>query len=434
MVQMGKVTFSDTSNPNGLIELANALPSEINDDSYAIFFPSGYLYSTAFPVIAAWSKRVPHGIPIQLDASACDESAKRLVSNVGLYDIVEEDLERPSRIIKGKHVPLHPVSVGHSTDKVLDKVYHIVDDWAGYQRDISAFRVILSELAENILVHSESETPGYIHANVHETSHGNKCEITFADTGIGVRNSYIEGSNEDAKQRIESGASALDIAIDGLSSSKPKGVSPGGRSYFGLGLYTAKRLIELNRGIMTLISDDEYATIGQYRSETGTLEDPWPGTIVSLVIDLANSLPLEEVYEEETRRIIPGHILASEPKDELDSTSVGATDRETDSAVGPKEREVKLGETSNKLLSREEALAMRAELATLLVDGSNIVVDFEGVQDITPSFADECFGKLAEKLGEKRFRQRVKFSGGPIVLHRLVDYVIANRMRSDRLE
>jgi hypothetical protein len=40
---------------------------------------------------------------------------------------------------------------------------------------------------------------------------------------------------------------------------------------------------------------------------------------------------------------------------------------------------------SPQLLARETGLAIRAEIATLLADGSTVEVDMEGIEDITPS-------------------------------------------------
>jgi len=429
---MTTITFDGSTNPEGLISLANSLPCEFSDTDYRIVFPSGYLYTTPFPIIAAWSKRAPDGTRIILDVGESQEAARRLVSNVGLKDIVEDDLEGPRHVFKGaSNVPLQPIVVGHSTEEALDRVYHMVDDWAGYQRDISAFKTILSELAENILVHSEAATPGYLHAKVHQTSQGPKCEITFADSGIGVLNSYLEGTNEEVKKRISGGASPLRIALDGMNTSKPREASPGGRSYFGFGLYTVKRLIELNRGRMTMVSGNEYLTLDRYNIATGALDNPWHGTIVALVIDLANPLPLEDVYEEESNRIVPANLLTpSDQKSAVNvSQEVASSGAQPAIPITKEKHTLVMRNFATKFLSRETGLGLRAELATLLVDGTTVEVDLDGVEDMTPSVADECFGKLAARLGEARYHRLIIPRGGSPLLHRLIEFVVANRLK-----
>ncbi len=431
---MNSIKLSGSDNPDGLIQLVNSLPSEFNDDFYEIVFPKGYLYRTLFPVIATWAKRAPRDIGFKLNLDELQESARRLVTNVGLPDIVEDGLEAPRQVLNGvSSAPLQPVVVGSSTVQVIERIYHMVDDWAGYQQDTAAFKTILSELAENVLVHSEASSPGYVHARVHHGGQGDKCEITFADSGIGILQTYLEGTNEDVKMRLAKGASAIRIAVDGLNSSKPRDISPGGRSYFGYGLYTVKRLIEINRGRMTVISGNQYLTLDRYRAETGELSQPWVGTIVALVIELANPLPLEDVYEEEVER----YVSEENGREQTAQSASGLT--HSPSATPPiaitkgldhSERQTLIVRNfSTQLLARETGLAIRAELALLLVDGATVEVDLDGVEDMTPSVADECFGKLAERMGDAKFRSRIIFSGGVPLLYRLIDFVVANRLK-----
>lgn len=214
---MKTIQFAGTDNLDGLVDLVQNLPVSFGGgEDYQIRFPPGYLYSCPFPVIATWSKRLPDGARVTLDLTQCQESARRLVDNVGLTAIVENDFESPRRVVRGvSNVPLQPIVVGRSTDEILDRVHRMIDDSA-QSTEPSALRTMLSELAENILAHSEAASPGYVHARVHKSSQGEKCEITFADSGIGILSSYLEGTNDDVKSRIQNGASALQIALDGL--------------------------------------------------------------------------------------------------------------------------------------------------------------------------------------------------------------------------
>ena len=432
---MKKIRLHETDNPTGLVALVQNLPSSFDGPSeYQIHFDRVYLYSCVFPVIAAWSKRIPDGSQVKLDLSDCQVSARRLVNNIGLTDIVEEGLESPTTVVKTtSNVPLQPIVVGRSTDEVLDRVSRMVDEWTRYDDNDknTAFRTMLSELAENILVHSEADTPGYVHARIHKTASGEKCEITFADSGIGILNSYREGTNDEVKSRLEGGASALEIALNGLNSSKPKEAGPGGRSHFGYGLYTVKRLVELNRSRMTLISGDEYVIVDRHSQKLDRLKGRWDGTIVSLIVDLGNPLPLDQVYDEEVERIVPAtRRQGSGPKSGLSRAADADIPQEPKSTQQPGElRRLVASDVSAQLLSRESGLMVRAELATLLADGSTVEVDLDGIEDITPSVADECFGKLAVRLGEEKFRTRVKIRGGSAILHRLVDFVVRTRLR-----
>jgi hypothetical protein len=190
---------------------------------------------------------------------------------------------------------------------------------------------------------------------------------------------------------------------------------------------------------MTLISGGEYVTLHRFDQKVGKLEHPWQGTIVSLVIELVNPLPLERVYEEEVERLVPhtpNRGGASTPADIR--VSIGPRGMESPPSVGEglaaATHRLVLRTIGTSLLSRETGLVARAELATLLSDGNGVEVDLDGVEDMTPSVADECFGKLAARLGEARYRARVSLRGGPPLLHRLIDFVVANRLKQQGTE
>lgn len=425
----------NTTNPMGIVELLNSLPSESYDTDYIIEFPDSFVHSFAFPILAAWSKLSPVDTTIRVSLDGVKESANRLYKNIGLLDILHDNQEYPRVMFKSRdHIALQPIVPGTSTDETLDRVYTMIDDWANYQKDVTAFRTILSELAENVLVHSESAQPGYLFASAYSTGAGRFCEITYADTGIGIKSSYLEGNNEQAKNRILSGTSALRIAVDGLNSSKRGEISPGGRSYFGWGLNTVKRLLELNRGTMSVFSGDEFFCLNQYGAQTcQRLENSWKGTIVALVIDLTKELPLEQVYDDEETELIPDHIyrngstISFTKTTSLDDKDINELSSE-DPNLPEKRSVLLLREYGTSLLSRETGLAIRAELALLLVDGATVEVDLDEIEDITPSVADECFGKLAVRLGEEKYNRRIVLRGGSPVLRRLLDLVVNTRI------
>lgn len=75
-------------------------------------------------------------------------------------------------------------------------------------------------------------------------------------------------------------------------------------------------------------------------------------------------------------------------------------------------------------------LAIRAKLATQVLVRGLVIVDLDGISDITPSVADEAFGKLAEKFGLERFERTVIFRGGTTLASRLISFVMKTRLKS----
>ncbi len=82
-------------------------------------------------------------------------------------------------------------------------------------------------------------------------------------------------------------------------------------------------------------------------------------------------------------------------------------------------------------VSRGQGERLRNELTKeyerLDVDHT-LVIDFNGVDTMTPSFADECFGKLAEKIGVERFRKAISLVGADETIKTLVNSVLALRL------
>ena len=405
------INIDDTSIPEGISNIVGQLPTSNNlseeDVTIVLRFSGHYVYQTGLVLLATWRKTLPNHVMVLIDDTDCEETTKRLLTNTGFRELIEDNAEGPSKIhyYPGK-VPLQPIIRGFSTEMAISKIVDIFNQYADDWIDMKAFRVLLSELCENAYAHSGFETPGYIAANLHSGT--GKCEIAIADSGIGILTSYLEGTNEEAKQRIENGASAIALAVDGLSSSKPVSVTGTFPSYYGFGLFIVKRLIEENMGRLTIVSGDECFNFEKYQKNRNVLEKGWNGTFVGILIDVSNPLPLEEIYEEGAELI-------------------GPVDDQPEQKQLISQESFNLAKYGPQLLTRELGIAIRADVATLLAKGSKVEVDLTGIEDLTPSVADEVFGKIAEALGKDRFDRYVNFSGGSPLLKRLIEFVISSR-------
>ena len=91
----------------------------------------------------------------------------------------------------------------------------------------------------------------------------------------------------------------------------------------------------------------------------------------------------------------------------------------------------RLKDSPGGFLTRRQGEEVRARLMELdrdLPQGERLVIDFAGVEVMTPSFADECFGKLAESIGGLNFRKRVKLTGAEPIVRALLNSVLAERL------
>ena len=91
------------------------------------------------------------------------------------------------------------------------------------------------------------------------------------------------------------------------------------------------------------------------------------------------------------------------------------------------EIEISLRSFGRVLLTRDQGNPIRSKLLALVRDGSRLRISFEGVESVTPSFADEVLGRMLLELGEEDFRKHVTLLPTDVSTRRLVNAVLANR-------
>lgn len=414
------IKIDDTGMPEGVIRIADQLPSSDQlqpRDTITLRFTFGFVYLTGLVLLAAWRKSLPASVNVIIDDAAASPETQRFLTNTGFREVIETGTYHPAVPTRIGKVPIQAILMGREKEATVNEIVRIFDDYAGQVQDTRPFRVLLSELCENVLAHSELTTPGYICARVLDNI--NKCEIVITDTGIGIEQSFRRGTNDIALNRIGKGESALAIALEGLSSSKPQPAPGIFRTYYGFGLFIVRRLVEENHGRLTLLSGPEAITVDRYGSKSRKLMHPWQGTFVGIVLDLTYPLPLENVYAEAERMVIPEKYLAPHPP--------GAPAQSP--AREPQEVTLDLRNYGTQLLTRELGTAIRADLATYLAAGRVVRVRLDGIDDITPSCVDDAFGKLSGMIGREMFSSRVHFEGGQPVVKTLIQFVLKTRQR-----
>ena len=83
------------------------------------------------------------------------------------------------------------------------------------------------------------------------------------------------------------------------------------------------------------------------------------------------------------------------------------------------------------LATRESGEAARELVLKKLHEISVLVLDFSGAH-LTPSFADEFVGRLAETLGAARFRSCIRLQGADDETRPLLSQVVSRRLHRAR--
>src|ERR1700730_755446 len=81
-----------------------------------------------------------------------------------------------------------------------------------------------------------------------------------------------------------------------------------------------------------------------------------------------------------------------------------------------------------QLITRQLARMHRNRVENALERQASVVVDLSQVELMTPSFADECFGTLAEEFGANEFKRKIRLKGPGSEVKHLLKVVISHRL------
>ena len=88
--------------------------------------------------------------------------------------------------------------------------------------------------------------------------------------------------------------------------------------------------------------------------------------------------------------------------------------------------EIDVAERYGKLAGREAGARARAYILVTLKTCPVVSINLRGTK-LTPSFADECLGRLLDELGVEEFRQRIKVVEVPPLAAPLLHHVLSRR-------
>lgn len=335
-----------------------------------------------------------------------DPGVESWLSRIGLFDILD-DAPRP-RPRTNNFIPvtaMNPVdtrAVETTAEMVMEMVTSTGVLYHG--NSVGSIDGAIGEVLENIVRHASIETPAFICAQYFPKRR--QLGITIADAGIGIEESFRRSSNETARDRINSLESPLKIAIEPLMTSKF------GAGHRGYGLFYSSKLCSIANGTFMISSGRETLTLFQNEEPTISHHTHWNGTIVTLLFDTTAHIDGEAVMN---------MLHSGDAKDFV--TTYGP--RPIDSEV------FALRDYGDRHYTRESAGPLRAKVLTLIDKSVSVHISLDRIRVVTPSFADEFFGGLFRKLGE-RYSSSVSVGGDTPYLpyfRVLIEQVIHNARR-----
>lgn len=258
----------------------------------------------------------------------------------------------------------------------------------------------LYEVLDNVFQHSQAAS-GFVMMQLHTQSR--RCVIAVSDTGIGVQKSFEDGGSHRPSDAYE----ALKLAVSERVTSKSKNM--------GNGLFGLIRVVGINGGEMSIRSGSghlEYSDrVLRGGNELGTpVIDAalHQGTTVDWQLNMGRALSLGEALR--SGRPAPARLEAFE--DEWSQVVLSVRDFEM--AIG----------------SRTGAQAVRNRLVNAIEDADGVVIlDFEGINVVSSSFADEVLGKLVLARGRKYFDDHVRLANANPTVLGIIDRAIVMRVQ-----
>lgn len=256
----------------------------------------------------------------------------------------------------------------------------------------------LYEILDNVINHSQCDDGGFVQA----TPLQEHVEFVIADAGIGI-------------------ARSLGIADDSeaLRAAVKQGVTRDETSNQGNGLYGSLQIAARSGG------EFEIASYGATMRYPGITEDeeisveraetPYPGTAVRARIGLAELGPLHETLR-----------FGGFSHDPV----YGYVERQFETDEGEYVFSVK-EHAARDVRSRGGGRRVRQQLENLLRESETVTVDFDGVEVISSSFADEVFGRLFVTLGPRVFTKRLILTNLNEDIDGLIDLAIELRWQTE---
>lgn len=257
------------------------------------FSECDHVYIVGLAVLAAWA-RARHAAIEVVGASPATDA---YLQDSGFVDAVEGRPHVVGARDAGRLVALEHIAPGVAAEQLASRIVRILDDHglvAGSNRN--ALVICFAELIENVVRHAGGGSVGFVGAQYYPGKQ--KLTIVVADTGVGVRRSFVDGRNPEIRRRIDRGEDPLRLAVSPLVTSKP--VTPlHDTGHAGYGLYLASEITVRNGGTFRITSDDRSLTLYRQRNRpraAATRHSRWQGTIVALVLDLQNVISIRDVY------------------------------------------------------------------------------------------------------------------------------------------
>ncbi len=344
------------------------------------------------PLIARYRER--DGVSFVLQPPESSE-LYRLFANTNWAHFIEPERFDASTQSFG-NVPARRFQSQEDMWDVSEAVLNFVHRSIALHRDVlAAVEWSLNEIMDNVLTHSDSQVGGFVQA----TSFRDRVEFVVADGGVGIPASVGMSDHN----------GALRFAVS-------EGGTRDAEQNQGNGLFGSYQLAAGSSGQFEIQSMYGLLYYNQTLQSQSVVNQsvPYFGTSVRCGIGTRDIDAINRAFAFGGTQHRPAFDFV-ESKFESDAG-------ETVYRIADHAR--------RDLGTRAGGRRVRQQIENLLTDASRVRIDFEGIDVITSSFADEVFGRLFLQLGPRSFMTRIILHNVHPRIDGLIDRAIILRTRN----
>lgn len=265
---------------------------------------------------------------------------------------------------------------------------------------LSALEWSVNEICDNVINHSNSVTGGFLQVIAYPQN--GIIAFTVADAGRGILNSLKEGFP------------TLNNDLQGIGEAIKAGVTRNKEFGQGNGLAGTLRITTMTGGSLDILSGQGRLLLTSinntsFLSENGRFQ----GTCVSGQIHINHEFSISDALTFGTIPYTSYNIVDSEYELEDDENSLYLSIKEQQFGTG----------------TRAAGRELHIKILNLIgaKPDYKIILDWREVSVIASSFADECLGKLFQRLGSEKFEKIIKNLNLDPLVKQIIDKAIAER-------
>ncbi len=337
---------------------------------------------------------------VELDITG-DVGTRAYLSRMDVFEVLGVSFtEKFDRLPEaGRFIPVKLIEdydgCSAAVNAVCDLVIHQFDDARQF---LPALEWAVNEITDNILIHSESATPGVVCAQFYPQR--KRLEVGICDMGRGLRASLGE-------------AMTLDSDEEAIHQATKRGVTRDSTVGQGNGLAGSLDIAKVNGGAFEICTGAVTCRFTADGLAKVTAHEHMPGTGVALSLKTDRPVDLGETF------------IGAPNFTFLEGEAIRITE-----AGG-----IRVREECAHTGARPPAKYLRRKILSLLPDLEGVLVlDFDGVSSASSSFLDELLGRLAGELGAAGFHELIQVRNMTEHLRAMANVVIEQRMSTDTEE